>query len=203
MNVNAVKAFLKAQSEMGSAIKNSVNPFLKNKYADLKALQEAVYPVFHANGFAILQCGGADQYGQFIDTMMLHESGEIFSSKIYLDYKNGDMQSKGGSVTYARRYGLQSLSGIPVEDDDGNHAVGHDMMAVKQASKERKLSLTQQELLERAVRMERAAKSSDAEFIIKFTTEAYRLIELIKAFDPDRASQLKNAWESREKELAK
>jgi hypothetical protein len=33
-----------------------------------------------------------------------------------------DPQAAGSAITYARRYSLQSIAGIPSEDDDGNYA---------------------------------------------------------------------------------
>jgi hypothetical protein len=33
-----------------------------------------------------------------------------------------DPQAAGSALTYARRYALQSIAGIPSEDDDGNQA---------------------------------------------------------------------------------
>ena len=195
MKVEAIKAFLKAQSEMGSAIKDAKNPFLKNKYATLKSVQDAVFPVFHTNGFALLQCGGADQYGQFIETLALHESGEAFSSKIYLDYKVGDMQSKGGAVTYARRYGLQSITGIPIEDDDGNMAVGHDRV-------QQKVSRPQSnDINERASKIMRFIPAATIEQMSKMRVDAQNLIESVRENDRDFATKIEIAWENRELEL--
>lgn len=38
--------------------------------------------------------------------------------------KPNDPQAYGSAITYARRYGLQSLLSIPSEDDDANSASG-------------------------------------------------------------------------------
>ena len=122
--INSLTAFAVAQAQMGSAFKNAKNPFLKNKYADLTAIQNAVYPAFHANGFAIMQSPGKDEFGPFVETIFAHVSGDKYSGKVYLEYKANDMQSLGGAITYARRYGLASISGVPIEDDDGNAATG-------------------------------------------------------------------------------
>ena len=122
--INSLTAFAVAQAQMGSAFKNAKNPFLKNKYADLTAIQNAVYPAFHANGFAIMQSPGKDEFGPFVETIFAHVSGDKYSGKVYLEYKANDMQSLGGAITYARRYGLASISVVPIEDDDGNAATG-------------------------------------------------------------------------------
>lgn len=127
--IASLTAFAVAQAQMGSAFKNAKNPFLKNKYADLTAIQNAVYPAFHANGFAIMQFPGKDEFGPFVETTFAHISGDNYSGKVYLEYKANDMQSLGGAITYARRYGLAALSGVPIEDDDGNAATGRDNQA--------------------------------------------------------------------------
>ena len=36
--------------------------------------------------------------------------------------KQNDAQAQGSGITYARRYGLQSLVNVGAEDDDGNEA---------------------------------------------------------------------------------
>lgn len=124
MTDNAASAFIRAQANMGAATKSAKNPFFKNNYADLTAIQEAVFPAFHAEGFAIIQQGGADEFGRYMETQMIHTTGQVFSSRVYLECKPGDMQALGSAITYARRYGLMALSGIPTVDDDANAATG-------------------------------------------------------------------------------
>jgi len=48
---------IKAQSEMSDAKKNATNPFLKNSYADLNAIREAVIPVLNENKIAVTTNG--------------------------------------------------------------------------------------------------------------------------------------------------
>ena len=43
-------ALVKAQSEMGTAIKDSNNPFFKSKYADLNSIREACMPSLLKHG---------------------------------------------------------------------------------------------------------------------------------------------------------
>lgn len=196
----AVLAFAKAQSEMGAAIKNAKNPFLKNTYADLNAVQAAVYPPFHANGFAITQCCGADDFGKFVETLAIHTTGHRFGSKVYIEYKAGDMQSLGGAITYARRYGLTSLSGIPVEDDDGNTAVGQ--KAVEAKAQGRKPSASD-DLIQRGQKLMRFIDAANADQMVKMGPEANRLIEDLKAVDAEFSQRIELAWNHRELELLK
>lgn len=117
--MDAIKAFIKAQGEMGAAIKNASNPHLKSKYADLGSVMEAAMPALHANGFAIMQPSGGDERGLYVETILLHESGETFTSRIYLVMGKQDMQALGSAQTYARRYGLMGMAGVVPDDDDG------------------------------------------------------------------------------------
>jgi len=116
-------ALIKAQKEMGNATKDSLNPFYKNRYADLNAIREACMPALNDNGIAVLQPTVHIEGKNFVRTVLLHESGETFESLTEIIYnKVNDAQSQGSGITYARRYGLQSLVNVGAEDDDGNNA---------------------------------------------------------------------------------
>lgn len=197
----AITAFVTAQGELGAALKKSSNPFLKNKYADLASLQDAIFPAFSKEGFAITQECGADDMGKFVETKFTHTSGQVFSSRVYLEYKKGDMQSLGGAITYARRYGLSSLSGVPELDDDGNSAVGHNRMQIKQDIKENRINHNDRLALERGDKLEQLAKTATEEQMVKFGPEARVVIDQIKIFKPERAAEIEVAWNSREQEL--
>jgi len=197
----AITAFIKAQANLGAALKKSSNPFLKNKYADLATLQEAIFPAFNAEGFAITQECGANEFGKYVETTFTHTSCEQFVSRVYLEYKQGDMQSLGGAITYARRYGLSSLSGVPELDDDGNSAVGDNRMQIKQEIKENRISHKDKKLLERGDKLEQLAKNATEAQMVKFGPEARTVIDDIKVFKPERAAEIEIAWNNREQEL--
>lgn len=117
------KAILAAQMEMGNATKGSSNPFFKSKYADLNAIREACIPALHKHGISCLQPTVHIDGKNFIKTILLHESGETFIGLTEIIYsKINDAQAQGSGITYARRYGLQSLLNIGADDDDGNKA---------------------------------------------------------------------------------
>ena len=108
---------------MGTAVKDSVNPFFKSHYADLNAIREACMPALNNNGIAVLQPTVHIDGKNFVRTVLLHESGELFDGLTEIIYnKVNDAQSQGSGITYARRYGLQSLVNVGAEDDDGNRA---------------------------------------------------------------------------------
>ena len=116
-------ALVKAQMEMGNAIKGSSNPFFKKQYADLNAIREACMPVLNKHGIVVLQPIVHVDGKNFVKTMLLHESGETIESLTEIVYsKQNDAQAQGSGITYARRYGMQSLVNVGADDDDGNKA---------------------------------------------------------------------------------
>lgn len=117
------KALLKAQTEMGNAIKDSKNPFFKSNYADLNSVREACMPALNKYGISIIQPTVFIDGKSFVNTVLIHESGEYLSGLTEIIYnKNNDAQSAGSGITYARRYGMQSFVNVGCEDDDGNAA---------------------------------------------------------------------------------
>lgn len=118
-------ALVKAQAAMGNAVKDAKNPFFKSRYADLNAVREAVLPVMNANGISVLQPTVHIEGKSFVETILLHESGEFISSLTEIIVtKANDAQQQGSGISYARRYGLQSLANIGADDDDAESAVG-------------------------------------------------------------------------------
>ena len=116
-------ALVKAQSEMSNPAKGNTNPFFKSKYADLNAVREAVIPVLNANGISVLQPMKNVDGKNYVNTILLHESGEQIESFTEIIYsKQNDAQVQGSGITYARRYGLQSFVCVGADDDDGNKA---------------------------------------------------------------------------------
>jgi len=117
------KALIEAQKEMGNAKKDSTNPFFKSKYADLNSVREACIPALNAHGIAVLQPTVHIDGKNFVKTVLLHESGESFEGLTEIIYnKQNDAQAQGSGISYARRYGLQSLCNVGAEDDDGQKA---------------------------------------------------------------------------------
>ena len=116
-------ALLKAQTEMSNPVKGNSNPFFKSKYADLNSVREATIPVLNANGIIVLQPMVHIEGRNFVKTVLMHESGESIESFTEILYnKTNDAQAQGSGITYARRYGLQSMVCVGADDDDGNAA---------------------------------------------------------------------------------
>ena len=115
-------ALNKAQGEMGGAAKGANNPFFKSKYADLGSVVQAIKEPFANNGLSYVQLPVEDNGRIGIETILMHVSGEWLSGSFTVQLSKQDAQGAGSAITYCRRYSLQSVAGIPSEDDDGNAA---------------------------------------------------------------------------------
>lgn len=117
-------ALLAAQKEMGNAKKEAKNPFFKSVYADLNSVREAVTPALHTHRVSLLQPMVHVEGRNFIETMLLHESGEFVSSLTEVICKEErNPQALGSAISYARRYGLSAMLSVGAEDNDGEGAM--------------------------------------------------------------------------------
>lgn len=116
-------ALVKAQKAFGPALKSSTNPHFKSRYADLSACVEAVIEGLNGAGIALVQRTSEDTTGVTVETVFIHESGEMLEcGKLHVPAAKHDPQGYGSALTYARRYSLMAACGIAPEDDDGNAA---------------------------------------------------------------------------------
>jgi ribosomal protein L12E/L44/L45/RPP1/RPP2 len=116
-------AFVKAQKAFGPALKSSTNPHFKSRYADLSACVEAVVDALNNNGIGLVQRCYDNANGVMVETVFVHESGEVLECGILqVPASKQDPQGYGSALTYARRYSLMAACGIAPEDDDGNSA---------------------------------------------------------------------------------
>lgn len=118
-------ALSKAQAAMTGAKKASANPFFKSQYADLSAVMEAISEPFADNGLSFVQSPGFNADLVSVATRIMHESGEWIEGETVLPPTKNDAQGYGSAITYAKRYGLQAMAGVPSVDDDGNAAATH------------------------------------------------------------------------------
>ena len=116
-------ALSKAQAEMTGAKKESNNPFFKSMYSDLASVMEAISKPFADNELCFVQGAEFDESRISVKTRIIHSSGQWIESDTILPPTKNDAQGYGSAITYGKRYGLQSLAGVPSIDDDGNHAV--------------------------------------------------------------------------------
>lgn len=123
----AVIALVKAAMEMANPQVDSKNPAFKKdgeaySYASLNAVLEVVKPTLAKHGLALFQPVTTDKERGFIEvqTMFLHVSGQQVTFQAYSTPLVGGMtqQSMGGSISYMRRYALQSALGLAASDND-------------------------------------------------------------------------------------
>lgn len=118
---NIYIALAAAQSEMGPLVKGSNNPHFKSKYADLADLVTAVRGPLNNNGIAFFHCIIRTEAGQDMRTVLMHgESETSIECDVPLIVSKNDMQGMKSATTYAKRVGLESVTGIAADDDDGN-----------------------------------------------------------------------------------
>lgn len=118
-------ALAKAQAEMPAVPMNAVNPFLKNKYADLAEMIRVASPVLAKHGLSISQQPVSMEGQVGVTTTLLHTSGQWIEDTISLplgDEKGKSLAQVAGSIiTYLRRYSYGAIVGLATDEDtDGN-----------------------------------------------------------------------------------
>ena len=116
-------ALCAAQAGMGKVTKGATNPAFKSKYADLADVVSVAIPALSEQGIAMYHTMIRDEHGPIMRTVLAHG---MSNTSIYCDVpliiNKNDMQGMKSATTYAKRIGLESLTGIAPEDDDGNAA---------------------------------------------------------------------------------
>lgn len=123
-NVLSIHAsFIAAQAEFGAAVKGSVNPHFKSRYADLSAVLEAVLPALNKHGLGLLYRVHDCDVGVRLEAVVIHTSGEELSSGIlHLPVAKNDPQAVGSALSYGKRYLATGIFALQTADDDGNAA---------------------------------------------------------------------------------
>ena len=116
-------AFVAAQRNFAPALKTATNPHFRSRYVDLAGCVEAVMDALNEQGIGLVQKTHQDDTGVTVETVFIHESGEVMSAgQLHVPSSKQDPQGYGSALTYARRYSLMAACGIAPEDDDGNAA---------------------------------------------------------------------------------
>ena len=120
---NIYMALAAAQSQMGPVFKGAVNPHFKSKYADLADVMQVATPALNAEGIATWASIVTLEGEKFMRTTLSHgETDTHITCDVPLLVNKNDMQGMKSATTYAKRIGIESLTGIAPEDDDGNAA---------------------------------------------------------------------------------
>lgn len=116
-------ALAKAQGQIENADKDAKGTY--GKYATLAATWDAIRKPLAENKIAVYQRILTMNGRSVMATMLIHASGEFIDDcELELKFDSSGrmnaMQAMGSAVTYARRYSLQSVTGVaPADDDDG------------------------------------------------------------------------------------
>ncbi|MCP4208888.1 MAG: hypothetical protein GY767_17815 [Shimia sp.] len=120
---NIYTALAAAQMEMAPVVKGATNPHFKSKYADLADVMRVALPALNSNGIAAFAHLVHASDVQGMRTVLMHgASGTSIHCDVPLLVARGDMQGMKSATTYAKRIGIESLTGIAPEDDDGTAA---------------------------------------------------------------------------------
>lgn len=127
---NVFSALAAAQATMDRVVKGAVNPAFKGegkpqgtRYADLADVVSAVRPALAENGLAFFHQMVIFDSKPAMRTVLCHgESDTSISCDVPLIVDKNNMQGMKSATTYAKRIGLESVTGVAPEDDDGNAA---------------------------------------------------------------------------------
>jgi hypothetical protein len=121
---NIYTALCTAQANMGKVTKGSINPAFKSRYADLADVVSVVVPALSEQGIAMYHSMIRDDEGMVMRTTLSHGATDThINCDVPLIVDRNNMQGMKSATTYAKRIGLESLTGIaPDTDDDGNAA---------------------------------------------------------------------------------
>lgn len=120
---NVYVALAAAQAEMEQVTKGAVNPAFKSRYADLADVVSVVRPALNRHGMAFFHQMVFPDGATHMRTVIIHgESDTRIECDVPLIVAKNDMQGMKSATTYAKRIGLESVTGIAPEDDDGNAA---------------------------------------------------------------------------------
>ena len=133
-------AFVRAWSAIQTVAHDRSNDHFNAKYTTYDKLISVVRPILQDHGLAFPQIpvnsyddeGKADSRAILVQTLV-HRSGETMDmGTIAVPVKKtNDPQAFGSAMTYAKRYGLCAVFGIPTgDDDDGNRAAAPDYRAM-------------------------------------------------------------------------
>jgi hypothetical protein len=118
-------ALVRAQEDVGIAIKTSTNPHYNSSYADLTSVLGVIKPALAAHGLALVQYPGYEDGIVTMVSVLLHDSGQWIESPVAaIPISKRDPHGAASGISYLRRYCASSLMALIADDDDGNAAVG-------------------------------------------------------------------------------
>lgn len=126
---DAEKVFNQALSEMQPklpAVDANGSGHNNIKYGRLEDIQAAIRPILSDHGFAVRFKVHDSERGLAVECILCHRDGHSDSDRITLPFdtsgKKNDVQARGSTVSYGKRYTLCNILNIQVggEDNDAN-----------------------------------------------------------------------------------
>lgn len=118
------KHLIAAKADFALARKSGHNKHLGNHYANLDDVLEAITPSMKDKKLMVIQSTmdkSTDRL-MYIETMILHESGEFMAFEYQMPIEGTKAQQYGSTTSYGRRYALCAVLGISQADDDAEIA---------------------------------------------------------------------------------
>jgi hypothetical protein len=122
-----IGALVKAQANIGHALKDAQNGHFKSDYATLESVINATKAPLAEQGLVVIQQPDSDETGRLVlITTLAHTSGEWLRSFTPIMTEKQNAHGLGSGMTYSRRFALAALCNISQTDDDGNVASNHE-----------------------------------------------------------------------------
>lgn len=115
-------AMAKVQKTIANPPKNKINPHFNSAYTDLSEGLETIRNALAAQEIAIIQGTEMIEGYIFLNTRLLHSSGQWIESVYPVGAVGDRPQALGSGMTYARRYSIFGMVGVAGEDDDDGNA---------------------------------------------------------------------------------
>jgi len=196
---NVYVALMAAQAEMGPLIKGEKNPHFRSNYAGLHDVVQAVRVALNNNGLAFFH---KLVEGSTMRTVLAHGESETYiECDVPLIVDKQNMQGMKSATTYAKRIGLESVTGVAPEDDDGNDAAKappkqqnnqkqYDDKPVSAAHQKRKLEEINKDLVD--------CHSVDA---VKKCADIWQAIAMNEGWSKDYKIEASNRFKAKREEL--
>lgn len=117
------KALVKAQLEIKPPVKDSFNKGYGSKYCSIDAIYDAIRKPLADNGLFITHSVEILEGAPLLRTAIIHVSGDTISNLVPVKMEKATSQGVGSALTYARRYGIACLLGLPSDEDDDGHGL--------------------------------------------------------------------------------
>lgn len=111
------KALIAAKKEFKELVRSK--KAYNYMYAPMENCIESTEPALLKNGLAVIQNVVNENEKIGIQTLLVHESGQLIENEFFWNLTKRDPQSLGSAITYFRRYSYMAILGLAPEDDDG------------------------------------------------------------------------------------